>query len=115
MGHTDDLNEMVDGFLKPKADSLTLTSLVDMIRETIEESTGILLSEAVDAVGGDAPKQKEVRIEDMLGALNVDIKNWGTRGSSPGDDAVDRKIVQNYVQSVASSSQSPDDILKALE
>jgi len=115
MGHTDDLNEMVDGFLKPKPDSLTLTSLVDMIRETIEESTGILLSEAVDAVGGDAPKQKEVRIEDMLGALNVDIKNWGTRGSSPGDDAVDRKIVQNYVQSVASNSQSPDDILKALE
>jgi len=115
MGHTDDLNEVVDSFLKPKADSLTLTSLVDMIRETIEESTGILLSEAVDAVGGDAPKQKEVRIEDMLGALNVDIKNWGTRGSSPGDEAVDRRIVQNYVQSVASASQSPDDILKALE
>lgn len=111
MGHTDDLNEMVDGFLKPKPDSLTLTSLVDMIRETIEESTGILLSEATDAVKG----VKEVRIEDMLGALNVDIKNWGTRGSSPGDDAVDRKIVQNYVQTVASGGSGPDDILRALE
>ena len=111
MGHTDDLNEMVDGFLKPKPDSLTLTSLVDMIRETIEESTGILLSEAVDATKG----AKEVKIEDMLGALNVDIKNWGTRGGTPQDDAVDRKIVQNYVQGVAAGSKSPDDILKALE
>ena len=59
--------------------------------------------------------RKDITIEELLGALNIDIKNWGTRNKNSADDAADRKILQNYVQALGAKSQNPDDILKALE
>tara|TARA_Y100000296_G_scaffold81095_1_gene107715 strand:+ start:34 stop:1206 length:1173 start_codon:yes stop_codon:yes gene_type:complete len=88
------------------------------IFQLVEEAMGIVsnspvrlaLNEQEDA----AVINKNITIEDILGTLAIDIKNWGTRNENATDDAMDRKIVQQYVQALGVTTGEPDDILQAL-
>jgi len=103
-----ELDSLIESYF---SEPLEPAGLLQLVEQMI--GTGVMQQHVSEQEEGEI--QKDIAIEDILGALSIDIKNWGTRNKNSADDAMDRKILQSYVQALGAKSQNPDDILRALE
>lgn len=94
---------------------LTYDNLLGEIRHLMSEKGILDLQEKKSPTSDGSSKQAASAIkslEEMLGAMTIDIKKWGTRPEGDEEADQERQIIQNYVQSIGGND--PDSILQNL-
>ncbi len=93
---------------------LTYNNLLSEIRSLMQERNIVSIVEQEEDAGTKDVRLAKQSLEELLGAMTIDIKKWGSRPENPEDAAQERKIIQSYVGS-ASKGGTPDQILASLQ
>ena len=79
---------------------LTYDSLLGEIKNLMSEK-GLLTLQEEEVPGKNGASKKASSaiksLEEMLGAMSIDIKKWGTRPEGDAEADQERQIIQNYV------------------
>tara|TARA_R110002020_G_scaffold66563_19_gene175014 strand:- start:700 stop:1785 length:1086 start_codon:yes stop_codon:yes gene_type:complete len=89
-------------------------SLLSEIRRVMSDADYVTLDEEQQDDTEKAIEKAKQSLEDMLGAMAIDIKKWGTRPEKAEDASQERKIVAEYIKSLQTDG-TPDGILRSLE
>ena len=95
---------------KEKQKPIDFSMLLEMVEKLYDAVEPEVMGEETIPASVDVSK---VPIEQMLGALHINIEQWGNPTGNEGGEHADRKILRNYV-STLTNSQNPDEILKAI-
>ena len=99
---------------KEKKKPIDFSMLMEMVEQLYDAIEPEVMGEGIKPTSdSEVADMSKVSIEQMLGALHINIEQWGNPTAGEGGEHIDRKILRNYV-STLTNSQNPDEILKAI-